>query len=174
MWSGRHGDSVRSVQLRGARLRRLRVKPVVVDWGLAVAVTAATQLGISARPTPRTTGRRPPRWRPPSPSRSPSAAGTRCWWVLGCRRSRPSTTCSGTRARSAIPSQLFSPSTPWRSGPTTTLRDRHGSGRGHQPHRHGGDGWGHVQRCSVPDRGGRDHALDPPCGRRSRAPGQHG
>jgi signal transduction histidine kinase len=46
MWSGRHGDSLRSVQLRGARFRRLRVRPVFVDWGLAVAVTAATQLGI--------------------------------------------------------------------------------------------------------------------------------
>ena len=43
---GAPADSVRGVQLRGARLWRLRVNPVFVDWGLAATVTVATQLGI--------------------------------------------------------------------------------------------------------------------------------
>ena len=46
MCCGVVGDSVRAVQLRGGRLRRLRVNPVFVDWGLAAAVTVATQLAI--------------------------------------------------------------------------------------------------------------------------------
>jgi signal transduction histidine kinase len=39
-------DSVRCVPLRVARLRRVGVNPVFVDWALAAAVTVATQLGI--------------------------------------------------------------------------------------------------------------------------------